>query len=113
MYPKVVKRIEEKLLSDPLGIEVKSVLRATSQTRTSLRAWNTCSFLSFAFCVPDWFSLTRRRAATFSASVRRLAFIGEFGMKVKTKKPSTTVMIPMTRKKMRQLANLPCVNEAP
>jgi hypothetical protein len=73
----------------------------------------TCSFFSFAFCVPDWFSLTRSKAATFSASVNRTALTGESGSNMKTPNPAMMVIKPTIRKKMRQLANLLVVKLAP
>lgn len=73
VYPKVVRRMLLKLLRPPFGILVSRTLKATSQTRTSLMLSRIWSFLICAFCVPDWFSLTLRSAAIFSAGVKRAA----------------------------------------
>lgn len=104
----------EKLERPPLGIEDRQTQRQTSQTRGSLKVSRIWSFLRWAFCVPLWLSFTRRSAATFSASVNLWALTGLSGRRKATSAPITTVMMPIARKKIRQLARcLLCVNETP
>jgi hypothetical protein len=106
VYPKVVSRMLEKLLRPPLGILVSMTLNATSQTRISFMLSRTCSFLSFAFWVPDWFSFTLRSAAILSAGVNLTALTGESGRNVKTSPPRTMVMSPMVSMKIRPVIRL-------
>ena len=96
----------EKFERPPLGMELSNVQMQTSQTRRSLSVSMTWDFLRCEFCVPDWLFFVRNKAATFSASVNRLALTGLSGRKTETRAPMIIVNAPIATKKILQLANL-------